>query len=171
MKKSTIDGFKVRVAITFLFALLFFLTRYVHEDAMLIGSIVILGLFLISLMIRNIVWFKPYFTSRYNFLTSKVRYQYSFEFDKDILFDKLIEVIQHAGFRIVQTNKEKGNIFATSGLSWYSWGENIYLDLFEENDKTTVDFCSTSFFQIYAWGKNERNFKRIIQEFEASLTI
>lgn len=171
MKKSTLGGSKVVVGIIMIFAILYLLTRYVSEDALRIISIIIILLFFLSMAIRNKVWFKPYFTSRYNILTSKARYQYSFDFTKDILFDKFIEVLQQAGFSIIQTDKAKGSIFATSGLNWYSWGENIYLDFFEDNSKTQVNICSASIFQIYSWGKNERNFEKIIQEFETSLTI
>jgi hypothetical protein len=124
-----------------------------------------------SIIIRNSERFESYFTSKYNIFTAKTRYQQEFDFSKDILFDKLIEVMTEAGFKIRRTDKVTGHIFATAPISWFSWGENIYINLKEENSKTTLDFCSACLFQIYSWGKNERNYDRFLGEFEKSLTI
>ncbi|MBA3900164.1 MAG: hypothetical protein H0X62_08145, partial [Bacteroidetes bacterium] len=134
-------------------------------------SLLIAALFIFSLAIKNVVWFKPYFTSKFNILSSKERYQKEFDFSKEILFEKLIEVLDNAGFTINKTNKETGEIFATSSISWSSWGENIYIEINEINDKTIIDFYSVCFIQIISWGKNKRNYDKFLNEFEKSLTI
>ena len=83
----------------------------------------------------------------------------------------MIEVITDAGFKIIKTNENTGDIFAISSITWTSWGENIYISLTETGDKTIVNFCSACIFQVYSWGKNERNYDKLLQEFENSLTI
>lgn len=128
-------------------------------------------IFLFSLLVRKNVWFEPYFTSNFNLFTSKVKHQQELDFPKDLLFDKLVEVLQTSGFNIVQTDKNAGKIFATSTLSFSSWGENIYIDLSENNNKTILNFCSACLFQVVSWGKNERNYQTLFEEFEKSLII
>lgn len=173
MKKSYLKLVLGIVAILLINATFYFFyqNKYFEIDGFLISSFIICEVFLFSLAVRKIAWFKPYFTSKYNFLTSKVRNRQEFDFSKDILFEKLKDVMQVAGFKIIQTNENTGDIFATSPISWSSWGENIYITLKQRNDKTIVDFCSASFFQVYAWGKNKRNYENLLTEFEKSLII
>ncbi|MFH1050083.1 MAG: hypothetical protein V1779_04020 [bacterium] len=104
-------------------------------------------------------------------MTNKVRYKQEYDFPKDLLFDKFIEVLQNSDLKIIQTDKNTGDILAISSISWQSWGENIYISLEEKYGKTIVDFCSACIFQIYAWGKNQRNYEKFIKEFEESLII
>lgn len=129
------------------------------------------GLFLFSFLVRRNIHFKPYFTNKYNFLTSKIRRRDEIDIRKDTLFDKMAEVLSEAGFKVRYTDKEKGTLFATSRMSFSSWGENIYIDMTEKNGKTLVDFCSASFFGVVSWGRNEKNYKDMLATFENSLTI
>ena len=129
------------------------------------------GIFIFSILLRRFLFLKPYYTSKYNILNSKFRYQEEFDLPQDLLFEKFKEVINNAGFKIVNANKKTGDIFAISSITFTSWGENIYISMNEQNGVTTVDFCSACIFQVVSWGKNERNYNKIIQEFEDSLTI
>ena len=171
MKKSNSAGIKGLAVVLLVIAISFLLLEYVDGGGQRMVTTVIVILFLLHLFARKTAWFKPYFTSKYNFLTSKVKFQQEFDFPKELLFPKLIEVMQDAGFKIIQTDAARGNIFATTSITWFSWGENIYISMEEKNGKTTVDFCSACFFQIYSWGKNERNYGKFMLEFENSLTI
>jgi hypothetical protein len=171
MKTASSEGFKTIAVVLLILATAYLITWFVPEHRWHLIVIGISVLFFFHLAVRKIYFFKPYFISKYNVLSRKVRYQYTIDLPKDILFEKFREVIKDSGFRIIYTNKAVGNIFATSGISWVSWGENIYIDLDEREGKTIVDFCSSSLIGIYDWGKNEKNFGKIIQEFESSLTI
>ena len=142
-----------------------------HPEAMYVLGAIMGGLLIFSLLVRRSIRFKPYFTSRYNFLTSKIRHQKEFDLPKDILFDKIIEVLTEAGFKMQHADKAAGTLFATTGVSFYSWGENIYLDLTEKNGFTKVDFCSSCFFAITSWGRNEKNYERMLDTFENSMII
>jgi hypothetical protein len=117
-------------------------------------------------------WARSYFTSKYNILTSKSHYEKDYDFSTDILFHKLIEVLENSGFKIVRTNEQKGEIFATSSISWFSWGENLYIDILQKGADSTMKLTSAGFFQLsYSFGKNEANFNKLISKFEESLTI
>jgi hypothetical protein len=131
----------------------------------------ILFIFLFSIIVRKNIRFKSFFTSKYNLLTGKYRSKYEFEFSKELLFHKIIEVLQESGFNVRHTDKNTGDILATSGLTWTSWGENIYIELTEQDGITIMEFCSSSIFGIYTWGKNEDNYYKLLNKFEESLTI
>ena len=170
MKKYSAH-YKTLTGIILLIVTSLFAIWYIDTTPLRIMAILIAFIFILSLITRKISWFKPYFTSKYNVLTNKFHQKQEFDFSRDIMFDKMIEVIKHAGFKIIETDKETGDIFATSGMTFSSWGENIYVSMKEELGKTTVDFCSACFFQVYDWGKNERNYIKLLNEFEDSLTI
>lgn len=150
------------------------LAEFVIQDNNLVYQIIILFsvcLFGFNLLARKIAWFKPYFTSKYNLLTGKFRSNMEFDFSKKLLFHKFAEVLKSSGFRIIQANEDKGELFAISSLSWYSWGENIYITIEESERNTFVRFCSASFFGIYSWDKNRQNIIKLLNKFEESLVI
>ena len=128
------------------------------------------GLVFFNYAVRRSTWFKPYFISRYNVLCAKFRHTQEFDFSKEILFEKLLEVLPSAGLEIMQSDLRTGTIFAISDTTW-SWGENIYITLIERNGKTTLDFCSAIVFGVYSWDRNKDNYKKMLQEFEESLII
>ena len=142
-----------------------------HKEWLLVFTFIATPLFLFGILTRRSAWAKPYFTSKYNIFVAKIRHQQEFDFPKHLLFEKLVEMMPEAGFKIRKANEDTGDIFATTPLTWNSWGENIYIDLKEVNGKTTVDFCSACFFQVSSWGKNESNYDNFMDEFEKSLTI
>lgn len=149
--------------------------KYVNFGANnLVPKIVIilfLGLFFFSILARKIAWFQPYFTSKYNIFTSKFRNEKVYDFPKDILFHKTLEVLNHSKFRVLNYDENKGVIFATSPMTWLSWGENIYVNFKESDNDVTLNFCSASLFGIYSWGKNEENYKTLVNNFNESLII
>jgi len=173
MKKTTLKMSLVFVLVVSITVTLFYL-----NDADIIGDMVfriipvIIGVkFLFNLFVRRFACFKPYFMSKYNIFTSKKRYQEEFDFSKDILLEKFKEILPDAGVKIKLINKDRGEVFAITPTTRTSWGENIYISLIELNGKTMVDFCSVCFFQVVSWGKNEKNYNKLLQEFESSLTI
>jgi hypothetical protein len=158
-------------AVIAMFGVVVIVQRSFGQPGMNICAAVIAALFIFSIIVRKKFSFKSFFVSKYNLLSTKYRRTQEFDFPKDLLFEKLVEVLESAGFKIIYTNKITGDIFATSSLSLSSWGENIYITLKEHNEQTTMDFCSSTFFQIISWGKNERNYERMFNEFENSLIV
>ncbi len=133
----------------------------------------VLGFFIIVFIfdfcVRKNIRFKVYFLS--NPLTRKRTFKKELNFSKDILFHKLIEVLQDAGFKIIQTNENKGGIFAITSMRLFSAGENIYIQLKEINCKTTIEFLSIDLSAIQFWDNNRNNYEKMLEEFEKSLTI
>lgn len=170
MKKQS-PSYAGLIGILLFTAAIIILNQYAGQNLMVIIAFVIAIVFIFSLAVRKIAWSKPYFTSKFNLLTNKTRHKEEFDFSRDLLFDKMIEVMTKAGFKVTKVNKETGDIFATTGMTWRSWGENIYISMEEDHGITTVDFCSATFFQVYDWGRNDSNYRRFISEFEDSLTI
>jgi len=142
-----------------------------NKECLLIPAFIITLIFLFGILTRRSSWSKPYFTSKYNIFVAKIRHREEFDFPKHLLFEKLVEIMPEAGFKIRKANEDMGDIFATTSLTWSSWGENIYISLQEVNGKTTLDFCSACLFQFSSWGKNESNYDNFIDEFEKSLII
>jgi hypothetical protein len=167
MKKSR--GTMIFLFVIYIGLVTFLQSRYewvAYVLAFLVG-----GFLLFSIIVRRNIHFKPYFTSKYNFLTSKVRHQKQIDLPKDILFEKLREVLTEAGFTIRYADKAAGSLLATSKISFYSWGENIYLDLEEKNGITKVEFCSACLFGVTSWGRNEKNYEHLFDTFDNLLTI
>lgn len=132
---------------------------------------IIVGFFIFNLIIRKSLSFKNYFTSNYNFFTSKIRYKKSFEISKELMFEKIIEVISNSDFKLAETDRDKFEILAISTITLKSWGENLYISFEDTGSETIMNFCSTTFFQIYSWGKNKKNYDVLLGEIESSLII
>ena len=157
--------------LSFLFSFFARSYNYGNNSIALILAICLFSFFIFNLIIRKIAWFKPYFTSKYNFFSTKFRTNIEFDIPKDLMFNKVIEVIENSKFKIQLVNQDKFEIFATSPMSFKSWGENIYIDFREDDGKTIMNFCSATISQIYSWGKNEQNYDQLIQNIEESLII
>ena len=149
------------------------MTHYLkpNNPIMIVFLFLILGFFIFNLIIRKSLSFKNYFTSPYNLITTKVHYQKSYDIPKDLMFEKIIEVINNSNFKLVETNKEKLEILAISSLTFKSWGENLYISFETNGNKTIMKFCSTTLFQMYSWGKNEKNYDDLLNNIESSLII
>ncbi len=132
---------------------------------------ILITFFLFNLTIRNKISFKPYFLSKWNIFSSKYRREIEFDVPKELVFDKLLEVIADSPFTPKYENKDKFEIFATSKFSWSSWGENIYIQLILSKGKTIIKFDSVALFQIFTWGKNENNFDVFLQKLDESLIV
>ncbi len=142
-----------------------------NNPIMVVLPFLTIGFFIFNLIIRKSLLFKNYFTSPYNLFTTKVCYQKSYDIPKGLMFEKIIEVIDNSGFKLVETNKEKLEILAISTITFKSWGENIYISFESNVNETIMKFCSTTLFQMYSWGKNEKNYNNLLNDIESSLIV
>ena len=158
---------------TLLVAMSIVFSRYVEtEDSILVAiTFLLLSFFIFNLLIRRSLSFKSYFTSKYNLFTAKFRHEQSFDISKELMFEKMVEIIDTSKFKLVEVDLEKLEILAISPITFTSWGENLYIDFETKGNQTVMNFCSTTFFQIYEWGKNEKNYVYLLDEFESSLTV
>lgn len=149
-----------------------FVLMDMEDNSVIIYFILLPGaIFIFNFLMRKNSRFQPYYTSKYNFLTSKYKSSISSDLTKGLMFQKMVEVIDNSNLNLVYADENTNKIFATKGLSWKSWGENIYIDFTEENGKTQMNFTSTTVVGMVSWGKNEKNYNRLLSTYEESLTI
>jgi hypothetical protein len=134
-------------------------------------AIMIAAVFMLHLILRRLVSMKSYYTSEMNFLSTGERFIVKSDIPADILIDKLAEVAEQAGFSVLEKDREEGLIFAITRTTFVSWGENIYITVRSLGSNSEFEFNSVCFFQLYDWGKNERNYHQFMTEFEKSLII
>lgn len=133
--------------------------------------LIIPSIFIFNFVVRTKPGFKPYFTSKLNFLTSKYTASISSELPKELMYQKMLEVIDTSSLKLAHSSLPKLEILGTKGMGWTSWGENIYISFSENNGQTTMNFVSTTVLGIISWGRNEKNYNRLLSTYEESLTI
>ncbi|QDO92499.1 hypothetical protein FNB79_00340 [Formosa sediminum] len=162
------------ISVAFLIILISGLSPYYlkpNNPIMMIFLFLIVGFFIFNLIIRKSLSFKSYFTSRYNLYTTKVRSEKSYDISKKLMFEKIIEVINHSDFKLVETDENKFEILEILKITFKSWGENLYINFETKGNETIMKFCSSTLFQMYSWGKNEKNYDELLNEIESSLII
>lgn len=162
------------ISVAFLIMLISGLSPYYlkpNNPIMMTFLFLTVGFFIFNLIIRKSLSFKSYFTSRYNLFTTKVRSVKSYDIPKELMFEKIIEVINHSDFKLVETDENKFEILAISKITFKSWGENLYINFETKGNETIMKFCSSTLFQMYSWGKNEKNYDDLLNEIESSLIV
>ena len=140
----------------------------IYIKAFVIGMTII---FAFNLIGRNFVVFKPYFLSPMNLLTSQHSFSFQYDLSRQLMYEKLKEAIENSSLRLRSANNAKYELFATSSLSFKSWGENVYLEINEISGGSEVVIHSVAISQIEAWGKNGKNIENVMQQFEESLIV
>lgn len=162
------------ISVAFLIMLISGLSPYYlkpNNPIMMTFLFLTVGFFIFNLIIRKSLSFKSYFTSRYNLFTTKVRSEKSYDIPKELMFEKIIEVINHSDFKLVETDENKFEILAISKITFKSWGENLYINFETKGNETIMKFCSSTLFQMYSWGKNEKKYDDLLNEIESSLIV
>jgi hypothetical protein len=81
--------------------------------------------------------------------------------DESTAFRAAIEAVKKEGFEVVSDDSSKGTISARKGVSPWSWGEVLDLDITAEANHVLVSVSSASLAQIVDWGTNEVNVERV----------
>lgn len=138
----------------------------------LLVFVVPVGLLIVNLMIRKSLRYKSWFLSSLNFLLERKSYSTKSEISADLLFDKIIEVIDNSEFQLLDTDKDSLSILCGTSTNFLTWGENIYIQIEpNEDDTTSIQFVSTTLFGGSSWKRNQNNYELFIASFEDSLTI
>ena len=124
-----------------------------------------------NIITRKSLKFKKYFISPINILTSKKHFQIKYDIPKELLYEKIIEVINHSNLSLVDTSSANYEILANKSLSFISWGENICIIFESEENNSIMKFYSTTLFSVTSLGKNEKNYHDLLNEIENSLTV
>jgi len=163
---------KHTLVIVLVLGLTFIITRSNINDYLL----KILILFTISLIIFNLsfrksLFLKKYFTSKYNVLTSKFRSEKVYDISEELMFEKVVEVINNSNLKIATADKLKLEILAITPITFTSWGESLYINFDSSTNGCVMHFCSVVPFGMYSWGKNEINSEYVLKKIEDSFTI
>ena len=146
-----------------------------NTDASYIFTIVlcVLVAFLIGFnsLVRKSPLFKGYFVSRFNIFNEKMTWEKEFDFEQDLLFNKIIEVINDSNFDLVTSDSGQGKIFAIAKMKSNSWGENLYFDFTSKDNHTVLKLTSASVLGMRVFGDTENNWNKFMNDFEESLTI
>ena len=175
MKKlNQISMRKIKHIIVFIFiaTLPVILTSYLRFDITLLYFLAFIPiLMLFNLAFRRKLSFKNYYTSRFNLFTVKYHQETAVEISPDLLYDKMKEVINDSKFKLVDSNSKEYEILAITSTTLWSWGENLYIDIKPIEEGSLMKICSSTWFQLYVWGKNEENCTIILNELEESLIV
>jgi hypothetical protein len=117
-----------------------------------------------SLFIRKRPESEYFFASPYNFFTEKVNFTQEYKIDKELLIDKITEVINNSDLEIINIDRNTFKIFAISNLF------NLYLSFISEKDYTKVNICCTTTYG-FGWGLNKKKINTLINNIEESLII
>lgn len=171
--KPRLKDIRIWIVLSVLIIFPFLIGYYLESDSpiLIVTIFLIVAFFIFNLVIRKSLSFTDYFTSKYNLLTSKVRSEKSFDISKELMFEKIIEVLKDSKFKLIEADKDRFELLAITPISFKSWGENLYISFETRGNETIMKFCSSTLFQIYSWGKNEKNFEDLLNEIESSLTI
>lgn len=70
--------------------------------------------------------------------------------------------LEECNFRVRYENPEIGFWRASAPANFWSWGEDIQIRVSEEGQVRISSVC-TLFLQIFSWGKNKRNVRRLFE--------
>lgn len=137
----------------------------------LLVFVIPVGLLVLNLSLRKRLRYSSWFLNSINFLLERKKYVMQSEISKELLFDKLIEVIDESKFKLLDSNKDQSQLLCGTQSNFWTWGENIYINLESLNGETTIEFISTTLFGGSSWNRNQNNFNSFTKSFESSLTI
>ena len=134
-------------------------------------SLIIIVFGILNSSFRKSLKYKNYFAHPLNFLTTKYRREKSYDLPKELMFEKVIEVIKTSKFKLIEADSNALEILALSDFSYKSWGENIYIQFEDDEYGALLKFCSVTVLQLYSWGKNEDNFTALLDDIDRSFII
>ncbi len=162
--------FLLGIAFYLIYKLIAYLTGEVWLP--LLVFLIPVGILVLSFVWRKSLKRKSWFLSPVNFLFERDHYSFQSDISNDLLFDKLIEVVEDSEFKLFDSDRDKRSILCGSYLNFWTWGENIYITLEEkEGEGTTIRFTSCTLYGNVSWNRNEKNYQTFITSFEESLII
>ncbi len=165
---------KAPLLLSLLFFLVYRLTSYLTGETWLSLLVFapLIGLLIANLFLRKSLRYKSWFLHSINLLIETKTYHSEIDLSADLLFEKLLEVIEDSEFKLLDTDKDSLQILCGTSANFLTWGENIYIQLHAtEHETTSVQFVSTTVFGGKSWNRNAQNHESFIASFEASLTI
>lgn len=139
--------------------------------SLLIFAIPILFL-LINFLLRKKLRYKPWFLNTLNFLLAKKTKVFTSEIPEELLFQKLLNVVEESEFKLLDADLNTKNILVATGVNFLTWGENIYIEIKPvESEIVEVKVVSVTIFGSHSFNRNTANYQSFYNAFEESLTI
>lgn len=157
------------LTIYILYRVLVYLTSDVYWSMLIF--LIPIGFLVLNSLLRRKLAYKKWFLSKANFLLERKSRSFKSEIPIDILFQKLIAVIEESKFELSDTDESKKCILATTQPNLITWGENIYVEISEQDGESIVLITSVMVYGNYSWDRNDDNYKELFRTFEESLTI
>lgn len=152
----------------------YFILRLLNVNqwiALSIFLIPIIGL-AVSFVIRKNLKYKNWFLSPNNSFVERNQKVIQSDIDSNLLFEKLLEVINDSQFKLYDFDKESHVILCGTSANFSTWGENVYLFIKQlDENSSEVSIESATIFGSSSWGRNEKNYKSFIDQLENSLTV
>lgn len=148
------------------------LYRYLPENIASIHVVLVCliwALLIFNLFARKSYSFKNYFLSKWNIFSEKSTQNFTSDLPLELIQENLIQILTENNFKLKR--QDSHSLFATTKISYCSWGENIYCDIQPNGNQFDVHITSVCLFQHYSWGKNTRNVNKLLNSFEGSLTV
>ena len=129
------------------------------------------ALLVTGVLLRKRLKNSKWFLSPLNLSLERVVRKTRSEISADLLYEKLLEVIADSEFKLFDADQKERRILIGTTANFWTWGENIYIQLEPEGSETVINVSSVTVFGNSSWKRNESNFHSLIQSFESSLTI
>lgn len=95
------------------------------------------------------------------------------DFDRQTTWDAMLKALEKAkrgSIKVESVNKTTGHILINIGVSLFSWGENVTININPIDEKQTeVTLTSGSKFALIDWGKNKKNITNLVELFSDEL--
>ncbi|MGV3631821.1 MAG: hypothetical protein ACO1O6_11480 [Bacteroidota bacterium] len=120
---------------------------------------------------RRRIKYKSWFLGSFTIFLERKKYQFESEIDPELLYEKLLEVIEESEFKFIEGDSTGRQILCGTSLNVLTWGENVYIEISEKDDSSSViDFTSITLYGT-SWNRNKRHYDSFISSFESSLAI
>lgn len=125
-----------------------------------------------NMIFRRKLLSKVWFLSKYNFLLEKETTAFTSDISKELLYEKLIEVVQLSKFKLMDFDANAFELLVTTAPNFWTWGENLYIEIKEREDGVSIiKVTAVTVFGSYSWNRNSKNHSHFYESFEQSLTI
>ncbi len=130
-----------------------------------------IGLLLVSFLLRKSLYSSNWFLSPLNVLLERTSHNAVSDISADLLYEKLLEVANDSHFTQLDKDNSTLRILMGTSVNFWTWGENIYVQLKPTQTGTVIHFTSVTLYGNTSWKRNNKHFESFIKSFESSLTI
>lgn len=161
------------IIVTIIFLILYKFISYTFNSPLLglLVFIIPVTVLIINLSLRKKLTSKSWFLSHLNFFSIRVKRDILSDIPKDLLFEKLKEVVNESNFHVFDSDESSQQILIGTKTNFWSWGENIYVSISEDEAQSLISFTSVSLYGNNFLNAGEKHFSIFQESFEQSLTI